>query len=459
MRTITDAQEAVYGLAQNMRATWAKVEVYSAVSSSWVELTNYLGRNWVKSVELVENVDEPVSTASIELYLLGGQHGEVSASPLLTSGIFSWASGYNPVTQYGMQLVSLYKKVRVYLAVTPIDTQPESSDWQLQFRGYIDSIELSVNGLSLTCKNEMGYLADTWIERQIDYGSTGGTVLVEDVIQAIVTLWCGSFMGGQATLYSVNGTGGTPFNVSDSPGWAITAYPQQEMSVMDAVVRLADQIGYMLRFSWQTSTADFKLMLKEPSRSSPSSQRTFAASELLEFHASMSLADIRNVVTVKYSDKSDRRQYRSDEDAASIALYGRRVMVLAEEQGSQIDTSTEAEALRDAILSDLSTPEYTASVRIPLFISAELGDYYTLTGDGIMFDTMSVGVKSISHTIDAKGGFTSMSLSGLPASRVNWYKMQDTPIYRQTGVMDRIVTTMFSNNMIPNGDFGQWSKF
>lgn len=449
MRTITASQALIYASPLGTRATWAKVEVYSTITSAWVDLSSYFGYNWVRSVTLTEEDNSKTQTASIELALLAGPSGEITSSPFVTSGLFSFPTGYSAYNA----LLMPYKQIRVSLAVTPIDTAPATADWMLKFRGRINDVDINEYSVRLTCRDEMGVLADTFIEDEREYGADDGSITVESVMQSILNAW-----GGSVKLWSPNGTAGSEFNAADTPSWAIRRYRQQRMNVMDALVRLADQVGYDLRFSWQTSAADLKLVMRAPVRVTPTVDRTFTMADFVDLKPSLSLTDIRNAWRVGYYVKSGAHHYTNTvSDATSVSAFGRRWAEIGESPTSQIDTSTEAVNLATRALSDTASPTVVVQATMPLFPNAELLDYYTVTGDDKIISTVSMGVRSVSHTVDETGGRTTLTLAGLPASRSNWAAAQQARDYSRAG-FDNVKVTTAMYNLFSNGDVGQWSS-
>jgi hypothetical protein len=448
MRTLTATHTAVYASAYSARASWAKVEVYSTITSTWIEITDYLGYNWVTSVELAESLDNCIQTATIGVALLGGPQGELTSSPFVSGGLFSFGTGY---VAYGA-LLSPYKQIRVSLAVTPIDVEPSSSDWMLKFRGRIQKVSVSPTGVTLTCRDEMGDLADAFIEDERFYGSDTSTVTSQSVMQSILNDW-----GGSVVVWSPTGTGGTPFAVADSPGWNMKQLRFQRASVMDTIKKIADQVCYDLRFKWQTSAADLKLVMSAPTRTSPPVLRTFSLGELNDLNISLSTDNIRNVIRVGYYQTSQNHYTvtaPSPATSTSITNYGRRWMEIGEEPTSYIDTSTEATNMANRTLADLELLKAQIEATMPLFPNAELSDYYTFTGDDKMMATVSLAVTQIVHRVDGNEGTTSFVATSNPAHRtmLSQRAKQILPTSTKLGVINSKVSSIMAN-----GDFSQWS--
>jgi len=450
MRTITTSQSLTYANALNARAAWVKVEVYSTITAAWVDLTNYLGYNWIRSVETNESLSSNIQTATVDVFAFAGGNAELTSSPFVSTGLFNFSSGY---VAYGALLYP-YKQIRISYAVTPMDVAPVSGDWMLKFRGRIHDVSVDKNSVQLVCNDEMGDLGDAFIENEIILGSDAGTITSESAMQTLLNKY-----GGSVKLWSVNGTGGAEFNAGDSPGWYPAKHKLQRSTVMDALRKYADQVGHDLRFKWQTNAADLKLVMENPDRDSPSVVQTFGMDDLYDFKASLGLKDIRNFCRVGYYTIGKAHLFESDSSATSITNYGRRFMEIGEEPTSHIDTSTEADALAVAIIKDVALPKLMVSATLPLFPNAELMDYYTFTGDEVISQTQSLGVIGITHKVDASGGKTTIQATGEPSSRKNWTAAQSTWTTKLTGSSNQKTMVSGTGNLLHNGDVGQWSNW
>lgn len=448
MRTVTDAQAAVYSVDNSTGGAYAKVEVYDTQLSTWIDLTNYLGYNWVRSVELQESLESNIQTANIVLATFAGAQAEITASPFVISGLFNVSTGGDPYAA----LLYPYKQIRVSLAVTPLDTTPQSSDYILKFRGRIAEVEVDDRNIQLTCRDEMGDLADFFVTEEKSYGDDAGFLPAETVIQTILNDW-----GNSVSLWTPNGTSGTKIAVADLSGWAPSRTPLLRSTVMDAIRKYADQIGYDLRYRWQVNAADIVLVLSAPERTSPTVAYTFTTARLLKYRASLATKNIRNDIRVGFYNLGKQRLFAFSEDAISIGAYGRRFMEVGEEETSHINTLAEAQALATAIKNDLALPTMQVQFTVPLFPNAELQDYFTITGDEIITSTQSLGVTAINHYIDNQGGRTIITAEGKPASRRNWKTAQSTWTYKLIGSSNMKTATAGTGNLMHNGDLGQWS--
>jgi hypothetical protein len=227
-------------------------------------------------------------------------------------------------------------------------------------------------------------------------------------------------------------------DVPVSPGWAIRQYLQKREPLLGALKSLAAQIGWDVRSVWKASANAFALRLFEPERSKSVADYTFSAADYADIRRlAIDKSGIRNVVRVIYSDMGDlspdgtpKRKTLEASDATSITNYGRLFMEIAEDQNSQIDSSTEAQSMADAALADLKSPVADAEVEMVRgFPWVELGDLYSFTPNARHFSTtQSLAVYSYEHRAEAGCIRTTMRLRGQPAGMyIGWHRRAAHP--------------------------------
>jgi hypothetical protein len=446
MRPISTAHQAVYAAAVNARGVFVKVEIDRTGSGGWVDLTNLNGFDWVQSVDYGSSVDAVNADANVQLHR---NFEDLSLSPFMTNSLLNG----------GGTLLQAGRDIRISTATMPLDTPPSAGDFTVVLTGTLDRVSLG-DTITLRCRDQGGLLQDRFIETIKEYGDDGGSKQVEDVMQDILD---DVFGASVIDLYSVNGTGGTPWNAGDSPGWAIRKYEQQRQPVMDALKVLSNQIGYDLRYRYQQNTGDIQLVMQQPDRAASTALRTFAVDEYIIQSLEQSRENVRNVVRVVYTDSAGRRQstdLAAGTDAASVAKYGRRYMEIAEEASSQIDTSTEANKLRDGALNDLKEPNALVNATVPYFMEAELGDYYQLDADGVYFDTANkFGLLGLRHRMSGGEGWTTFQLEGQPKSQKKRWVASNasfpTKKFSWRNVANRGATM---GNLLNNGVFNVFTR-
>lgn len=427
----------------------------------------------VIEVEISQDVDSP-RTARVHVQR---QQGRYSLAPLVTSGPLASA-----IVQIARRIV-----IEVELTLPDVSLSPAGLRETI-FDGYIDEVSWPGDSLELVCTDKWAALRDTWIERERVYGmaqgvnatkgcyvwrydlpalAVGDLVLPSDanlnghfykvtaatsaqsaaeptwptgsgatVVSGGVTL---TEAGSTSTTTGValetliqqvitdNGLGSlVTLQCPSSPSWQVKPYLQQRESVQSAVQAMVDQLGWWLRFEWNSGLSKYELTLKDPGRTSSTVHKTLTEDDEVECtQLGLDVWSIRNVVRVVYGDSSSRSPSGSPTriaaevtDSASVAAYGRRFMEIAEDDASSIDTLSEAQRLANAALSDLSTPIVGVAVAFSVDPYLELGDRITIPADGLRWSSaQTLAVQSISHTFSEDGARTSVTLRGAPAAR------------------------------------------
>lgn len=260
----------------------------------------------------------------------------------------------------------------------------------------------------------------------------GTNMSISNVIQGMID-WAMPW-GGSST-----DPNGNALTTSGSPSWNLKPWLQDRESLYDAMRRLAEQLGWDLRYRYNGS--EFVLTLYQPDRSASSPTRTFGASEYktvnglrVEGHG------IRTAIQVVYSDASDldpngqpKRKVIKVTDSTSISAFGRKFMEIAESSASQIDTSTEATALANAALADLKDPKAMLEVELTQgFPYVEVGDYYRFSANSRHFSSAQDLAVAAFQCTAAEGRIrTTLTMRGQPAGAYwSWHK-KDSQVARQ----------------------------
>lgn len=398
MRTISAGQEVVYSL--DSRQIALKVEVQDG-SNTMRDLTSYKGINWVVGADWGEDIDAKVMDANVVLWR--SQYND-SIAPLIED---SRLNTPNPMLDVGRSII-------ISIAIMPEDAPLSTATFVEMFRGRIDKIDWRDDQIKLSCRDQGGYLQDTYIEDVVAY-NTSGVNAVEDTMQDILDDNLG---GGAITLY-------TP----TSPSWLITAFESQQQSILDQLTLLSDMIGWYCRYKWHSGTSAFRLTFYEIDRSKTTPDRSFASSQYFNVsQMSKSIDDVRNRITVRYVTGLDSTGVEIVEeylatDPTSESAYGPRWMGLQESASSGIDTETEAQRLAEAALNDLGVPIHYHEVVMPFFHAVELGDLYTFEANGTHFDTdQDLAVVSYRHSVSNDEATTTVTSYGgrVVGGRYTW---------------------------------------
>ncbi|HEY8378727.1 MAG TPA: hypothetical protein VIK91_19680 [Nannocystis sp.] len=466
MRTISTALSKV--LAGTSRAVHARVKIADS-GGTLREVTALEGHDFLEELTISESVDQPVATADValkrEVYYL-------SLSPLMAGSKLN----------AGGALVQMGRRITIETATVPEGVAPQSGDWQLVFDGEIDDVDPADAVIRLTCRDRGCRLQDTFIERERIYGlglafgvrpwepltaysvgdkvvstSDAGVVggyyfectaagtsgakppafnLIGTVSDGTVTWGAGSpysTSGGavedqmQAIIDDVLGAGQVTLYTPSTPGWQITQFVQRQEPLMEALRTLAGQIGWDVRYLWDSGTSQYRLTFYEPDRANTTPARTFTSSEYYRIgQLRQSRAGVRNVGELKYLDAATGtvKTVRA-EDSGSIAKYGRRYIGITEAATSNIDSATEAQSMIDGIISDLSEPVAEVSVELDYFSPAMLGDLYRLQANGVHHDSdLDLAVAAFQHTLRAGSWRTTLMCRGKPSGGFRrWHEM------------------------------------
>ena len=132
----------------------SNVAITQNPGSNIVDLSNYRGHNWIKSVDINQELEAPVSSANITLIR---QIEELSLSPLITASL--------PNLAYGVSspVLDITNKFVIETATLGMDRSPESTDWVEVFRGYIDEVDWGDDEIVLSCRDLGGKYQDWWM--------------------------------------------------------------------------------------------------------------------------------------------------------------------------------------------------------------------------------------------------------------------------------------------------------
>jgi len=433
-------------LGEQTRATHLRVEVDRSGAGDFEDLCNIDGVDWVESVDIDEEVDNNANSCTIKI--AQSAYGDSSSAMMESAPFNNLGASFVP-------FVYPWRDVKIYSAVLDYGVSPATSDYDLIFEGKI----IGVNQGKVRCLDLYCDLQRAFIETdRIVYGSESGDD-IEDVIQALLDDHHGS-----VTLYSPNGTAGTPFNASDSPNFLITTFEQSQMPLSEAIEALVLNTPYVCRYRWHENTSAFQLQLFEPDRSVTTADHSFTADDYFSIdNVPIEIDNIRNVIKLRYLEASTGLvKTASATDATSISDAGRRYLGIALEQ-NKIDTSTEANTLVDTVLADTSTPTLEHVATHPLFWVAELGDYYEYKANGVHYDTdQKFAVTSIRHVLSNGYGRTTIGVRGKPSGGLlRWLRLDAHDLAKiGRGVIgpEEGNTRTSNANMVPNGEFGAWSR-
>ena len=449
-------------LQMSGRASFVKVEVRDSTNMFWNNMNAFVAANgqtlnFVKEVTITDNVDQP--SASVEIVFWRDVF-YYNLSPLMAGSILN----------INGTLVDINRQVRISVAVVPLLTVPQSSDYVQVFYGRVFETDFGPDTtMVVQCTDMVGELMSWWNESIFAIGSAGG-VFAETVMQGIINTVISrtSYTPYLNTLYSITGDLATPFKMADSPGWALTVSNQESMAVMTALTNINAQIAWLLRQKWNANVGAFVLTWYDPVRTNTTSTWTFTPANVIDGSiqkCGVHLGDIRNVVHVIYKDATPGLNLATQRyvatDNTSINLYGRQFMQLGEESSFQLNSSTQAALMALGALSDLAQPKIDYVLDVPLFWPAEVTDVYKFTADGRHFDSdQTLAVVGWQHKISSNGlGTTTLTMRGKPSGGIRvWFDRQWYNVRKQYGTYNASPNTDYSFSLTPNSGMSQSSK-
>lgn len=392
-----------------------KVEVQNG-SGTWIDLTDLEGINWVDSWSIDESVDQNVASLVLTLR---ANHGALSLHPLRTDSDLNVDDtlAYSPLVYGG-------RRVRVYTGASIPDATAPSTPWRMVFDGVIDEPGAQENGETLVVQGrDLGaLLLDFFPEEQRFYSTEAGLPL-EEVMQHIL-----DDTGMSVTLTTPTGL----------PPRAIKRFLYDgTISVGEELRTLAQQIGWEVRYRWVEDNPDVNaiaLALYDPGRDNVTPAFTVPPSEYLtvdEFK--FGDRNVRNVIGISFYNSltGGALDYLEVQDDDSIAIYGgepqgRRYMALSETATSEIDTPTEAQAMIEAVLSDLSTPFADHVITSYDLWFAQLGDLLEFPPNSVHYDEeQNFAIVSFRREWSQGKGLITIRTRGKPAGAyLDWIRKQ-----------------------------------
>jgi hypothetical protein len=379
---------------------------------------------------LVEWAVAPSGTPASALTWVIGMRGHIDSHDPTDGRVRFTARG-----RFGQVLDAFIENERVYAHADTAD--PDATKG---LRPYVEGETYAINELVLPgeAKRNGHFYKVTAITTGIagaegTYSIVGGAVVMGGITLTdvgVTTVATGTAL--ETVLQQIvndNMSAPITINTPASPGWMIKWFLQQRTGTWSALRVLVDQIGWDLRDVWNAGLGDLRFELRDPNRAKVAPDRTFGSGDRYTLtRLEKRLDGIRNVIKVWYYDSADldvagnpKKKSRVVTSPTSIAKYGRRFMEVAEAATSTIDTTAEADAFANAMLSDLSEPNAEQELELSFFPFAELCDLYRFSGDGKHYDqNTDLAVVSYRHRFVTSGQgasvHTSITCRGKPST-------------------------------------------
>jgi len=402
MRTVTSAQLSL--LHSTVREEKFRVYIIRKATGASVDVSDR-----VLSISIDYSDDEPVAVCTVEFnddYTLYGN--SESLNPLITT------SSYNSPDA----LLWPENEIKIWVGLASYGSTV--TDWQLVFHGVLGD-EITPSGrkdqrrITIRCRDLAKRLQDRFVLGEWIYGSDDGTSVVA-VIQSVLN---DVFGNSAPTLY-----------VKDNPNFMIYPVKVGNRSVWDIIQDLIKPTGYQVRYwywpsgatatdsegnNFTVSADGYYLTVIDPGRNKTTADDSLSISTDSITEENLSIADdtVRNSFTIRYYDR-DTGEYMEVhyENAESIATYGRREMVVGQDDVPYIDTFPEAWALCEVLDNDLSEMPATDRISCQLMWHLELWDLLDVSNALLSTGTQQMGIRRITFQMIPNEPF-SMEILGV----------------------------------------------
>lgn len=328
----------------------------------------------LKAFDLTASMNDAASRLTVKLSRGAGAD---SLSPFIAASSFN--SGSRP---------ALDPNLNVFLGVSI--NKGTFTDF---FSGRLDGINVGGNAgeVVIRCRDEAGF----YLNRTINT-----TTIVPS----------GSAEATMSAILQLGGFSGTEVQTPASPGWTVNAYPQEEMPVLEALRRIAQQIGWDVRYFKSTGGLRFY----DPNRQGtiqvwpPGTYRynTDATIGPDRYQDISELAwgddDVRNYWEGWWRDPDTGLPPLTPvvaQDAESIGRYGLRYARIYLDRATNITNATEMAAYLAAALADNKDPFASHKVGpMPFYPTVELNDLHTYLANGVEYDRdLQLAVAEYTH--------------------------------------------------------------
>lgn len=403
-RALSSQQTKV--LTKRRYTTACRVRVKDS-TGTFQDLRAFLGRNWVARIDYGGDIDDQCASASIQLFR---DRYAISLAPLVET------SKANLLTGSYAPLIDAMREIIIEAALLPEGVSVVSGDWIEVFRGFIDKPSWGgkFSSLSLDCRDLAAPLAEivTETEGRPDtsaYGLDPSGRPLEEVCQDVLDDWA-TLAGYTIVLYTPTGTLVDPRPVAERCGFNVKRFvPAKGQSLLDTLRILANFVGYDVKVRWSSVTNTFRLELYNPPRGNTTPDVTIGPGAIRDVQRlEIDPSSVRNAVVVTYltnpDDENTSTSTTTATDSTSITRYRRRWMEVVSGAASGINSATEANQMRDAIISDLKDPKAEMIVESSYRPDVVLNDLVRWSPDAKHFTAdQDLACVSLRHRIEPDG--------------------------------------------------------
>lgn len=418
MRTTTVAQETALSARHRTTHVWIELENPDGVM---VELTSLSGHDWMEEARIRMSADAPIGSATVTLFR---EIDGLSLAPLITGSTLNRdaLSNYAPAIDFGRAL-----DIYVATVLPGVTKATAAASRELLFRGFVDDTSWGGGSrIVIECRDAAGKLADRHVENLLTLGDDTVPVQIDDVMIDI--------------LEAVFGVGAVPLTVVGDPDFGIYAYELQNVTVIEALMKLADLQGWSLHQFYNDVAGDFQLTYYEPLRVGAVSTRTVGPDDYYNVsELRLNTMRARNAGELIYIDAAGVEQTITDERAGSADPKTRRLIRL-DMRNSSIRDSVQATALLTAVMDDVHIPELTQRIDCAFLWPVEIGDLQTYSANGVHYDTnQSLAVFAYEHVLRQDARRTYITASGKPSGGYYRWVAREDPLETEPAPVSSLV--------------------
>ncbi len=287
------------------------------------------------------------------------------------------------------------------------------------FNGRIDAVDAAAgdNQVTVTCRDFGGYLLNAVIP-QVSLRGDGVTDAE-------------TIMAGLLTDYDPNLNGfTTPFRVPTPSGFVIYETPIGEISVLEAMRLIAQQIGWDVRWFMSGSDPLGQLRFYDPARVRAILDWTFDVGQYTRLtELSIDDADVRNSWDVYYRDPTTGLPVGPIhvEDSVSMARYGTRPATIYLNRAENIRSNGAATTFGNAALADSKDPLVSHVIELPFFPPVELNDWVRFLNYDEYNGGINLAVSGYTHTWNDKAQTTTIQGRAAPIAAYRDYRRSIPP--------------------------------
>lgn len=363
---------------------------------TWTNLSDVMGGDWVLGIRAdIPTPDQVVAGFDVRLI----RKAMDGATPRTVSpGISA-----DPINRVGSEFRPFVRAGREIEVDARTGIGDSWQPWRLWLKGEVESTEWPGDEVLARCNTLDGVLLATQIEEEEERGRPDPGVPLAEEIQSLIDRWW-------------DGPDRPTLRVIGNPELGVGEYRAAVGSLGELIRSLAQRRGWDVRYLWSEADQTYRLTLYLPPRDKNEPDYLLPVDEVFDVPGlSESRRWVRNAIRVPYvTELGGQEQAVTVIDQDSIDEFRRQAMVVPLSDNNETPgTESQATALGNYALHDLSRPLIEARYRTRFNPFLELHDLLAIQADGARFDQDRLfGVVGGSHEVTADDSWTDLELSG-----------------------------------------------